>query len=63
MTMTPRELEILLLVAEGLRDKEIAARLETTHGAIRTHLSVIYKKLGVGSRVQAVNAAREKGLL
>jgi len=61
--LTPHELAILRLVAEGLRDKDIAARLETTHGAIRTHLSVIYKKLSVGSRVQAVNAAREKGLL
>jgi len=63
ITLTPREIAILRLVAQGLRDKDIAAKLETTHGAIRTHLSVVYKKLGVGSRVQAVNAARKKGLL
>ena len=63
MTMTPRELAILRLVAKGLRDKDIAAKLGASHGSIRTCLSAIYKKIGVGSRVQAVNAARREGLL
>ena len=62
-TMTPHELEILRLVAEGLRDKDIAAKLGASHGSIRTYLSAIYAKLSVHSRVKAVNAARENGLL
>jgi DNA-binding CsgD family transcriptional regulator len=51
--LTPRELEILALVAAGHRTSEIAAQLGITPGTITTHLSAVYRKLGVRNRVEA----------
>jgi LuxR family maltose regulon positive regulatory protein len=61
--LSERELEVLRLLAEGLTDREIAEQLTVTLGTAKTHVSHIYGKLGVHSRVQAVTRARELGLL
>jgi len=61
--LTPREIEIVRLVADGLRNKEIADRLYVTEGTIKVHLHEIYQRLKVDSRMQLVRYARDKGLV
>jgi DNA-binding NarL/FixJ family response regulator len=56
-----REAELVRLVSQGLRNKEIAARLGITEGTVKTHLHRLYEKLGVTSRVELVNRARREG--
>ncbi|WP_188689330.1 LuxR C-terminal-related transcriptional regulator [Silvimonas amylolytica] len=58
-----REMEILRLVAEGLTSQTIAARLDLSLQTIKWYLKGIYSKLGVGSRISAVDKARRLGLL
>ena len=61
--LTPRETEIVRMVAEGLRNREIAARTAIAEGTVKIHLHNIYEKLGVDGRVALVVYAREKGLI
>lgn len=61
--LTPREREVLGLLAEGKRDRDIASCLAVGEPTIRTHLTSILSKLGVGSRTQAILAAIELGLV
>lgn len=61
--ITPRELEVLPLVAEGLQNKEVAARLSVSEQTIRNHLSSIYRKLGSTNRTQMIREARSRGIL
>jgi predicted ATPase/DNA-binding CsgD family transcriptional regulator len=61
--LTRREREILLLVADGLSDREIATALFIGPGTVRSHLTNIHSKLDVGSRTAAVAAARHRGIL
>ncbi len=61
--LTPREIEIVRLVSDGLRNKEIADRLYISEGTIKVHLHSIYEKLKVKSRLQLACYAREKGLV
>ena len=61
--LTDRELEILQLIAEGLTNKEIAARLYLSPGTVKVHAHNIYSKLGVNGRTQAVAKARTLNIL
>lgn len=61
--LTPRELEILRLVFEGLANKEIATRLGIGEGTVRIHVSNLLLKLGVRRRTEAIAVALKKGLL
>lgn len=54
--LTARELEIARMVAEGLRNREIAERLFLAHGTVKVHLHNVYQKLGVTSRVELARA-------
>ncbi|MGI5165271.1 response regulator [Spirillospora sp. CA-253888] len=62
-TLTPRELEVLQLVAEGMSNRQISKRLFLSETTIKTHLVHIYAKLGVDSRTAAVAAATRRGLI
>ena len=62
-SLTARELEVLALAAEGLTAREIGARLGVRERTVTTHLSRIYQKLGVGTRLAAVRAAARAGLV
>ena len=61
--LTPRELEVLSLIAGGLRNQEIADQLVISLATVKRHISNIYGKLGVSHRTQAVAQAQELGLL
>lgn len=56
--LTPREIEIVRLVASGLRNKEIGRTLSITEGTVKIHVHNIYDKLGVDSRVELAAYAR-----
>jgi len=61
--ITPREHEILGLIAEGLSNREIGARLFISENTVKTHSSRLFDKLGVGRRMQAVQRGRELRLV
>lgn len=62
-SLTPRELEVLKLVAAGSSNREIGVELMLSEATVKSHLVHIYDKLGVRSRTSAVAAAREQGVL
>ena len=61
--LTPRELEVLRLMAEGLSNPALAEKLTISVGTVKAHTASIYGKLGVNNRVLAVARARERGLV
>ena len=61
--ITPRELEILELMAEGLSNREIAERLFVSENTVKTHSSRLFDKLQAKRRTQAVQRGKEAGLI
>lgn len=61
--LTPREQEVLELLADGLANKEIAARLDIALSTVKNHVHNLLEKLGVGRRREAVKVAFELGLI
>jgi ATP/maltotriose-dependent transcriptional regulator MalT len=61
--LSPREREVLRLVADGLTNQEIAARLVLSEHTVHRHLANMFAKLGVSSRAAAVARAAERGLV
>jgi DNA-binding NarL/FixJ family response regulator len=62
-TLSPRETEVLALVAAGRTNARIALELHVTPATVKTHLLHVFEKLGVGDRTRAVTLAMELGLL
>jgi NarL family two-component system response regulator LiaR len=61
--ITPRELEILTLIAQGLSNREIATRLFVSENTVKTHCSRAFDKLGARRRTEAVQLGKQLGLL
>ena len=62
-SLTPREIEIVRMVAQGMRNKVIAERLSISEGTVKVHLHNVYEKLGVDGRLELVLSAQQKGLI
>jgi DNA-binding NarL/FixJ family response regulator len=60
-SLTPTELDVVGLVSEGLGNKDIATRLFVSPRTVQTHLTHVYSKLGLSSRVQLVQEAARHG--
>lgn len=61
--LTPRELEVLKLLGQGLQNKEIASELVISERTVKFHVSSIMGKLGAGNRTEAVSLAAQQGLI
>lgn len=62
-TLSDREVEVLLLLQQGLTNREIALELKISVGTVRNHTSAIYRKLGARNRLEAVALACEQDLI
>jgi DNA-binding NarL/FixJ family response regulator len=62
-TLTPREIEIVKMMAEGLRNRAIGDRLGISEGTVKVHLHNIYEKLGLDGRLELVLYAKQKGVI
>ncbi|MCC3269408.1 response regulator transcription factor [Arthrobacter gengyunqii] len=62
-TLSPRELELLQLLADGMANRAIARQLFISEATVKTHLVHIYEKLGVDNRTAAVNEARKRRII
>ena len=63
LTLTPREIEVLGLIAAGLSNKEMAERLFVSENTVKTHASRVFDKLGASRRTQAVQFAKSQRLI
>jgi DNA-binding CsgD family transcriptional regulator len=63
LEITPRELEVLQLMADGLSNKEMAEKLFVSENTIKTHCSRVFDKLGAERRTQAVQRGKSLGLI
>jgi DNA-binding NarL/FixJ family response regulator len=63
VALTPREVEVLTLVAQGLANKEVAARLGTASGTVKIHVQNILSKLCATDRTHAVTIALQRGII
>lgn len=59
--LTERENEVIKLIAQGLNTKEIAKQLHLTNGTVRNYISIIFNKLEVSNRIEAISKVKEKG--
>jgi DNA-binding NarL/FixJ family response regulator len=62
-SLTPREMDVMRLLARGLQNKEIAVELVVTERTVKFHVSSILRKLGAGNRTEAVAIATKQGLV
>jgi len=62
-TLTERELQVLELIAKGYRNKEIARELNITERTVKFHANIIFQKLEVDSRTEAVSEALRRGII
>lgn len=62
-TLTPREIDVMELVTQGLRNKEIAASLGISEGTVQAHLKSIFSKFVVNDRTAAVQVALRRGIV
>ena len=63
ISLTAREIDVLKMISLGLSNQEISLRLFLSQSTIKSHITSIFRKLGVDNRVSAINFARENGLL
>ena len=63
LAITPREMEVLELIARGMSNREIAGKLFVSENTVKTHSSRVFDKLGARRRTQAVQLCKELGLL
>lgn len=63
VSLTPRQLEVLALLAEGYPNKRICQELSLTDHTVKTHLKSLYSALGVHNRTECANLARSMGLI
>jgi len=61
--LTPRELEMLELIASGLSNKEIAQRVNVSENTVKTHANRVFSKIGARRRTQAVQLGKEMRLI
>jgi DNA-binding NarL/FixJ family response regulator len=61
--LSPREIEVLRMIAEGLGNKEIASKLGISDHTVKFHISAIFAKLGASSRTEAVIIGIREGLI
>jgi DNA-binding NarL/FixJ family response regulator len=61
--LTARELDLIRMIARGLRNKEIADKLFISEGTVKVHLHNIYEKLGIDGRLALLSFARDRGLV
>jgi DNA-binding CsgD family transcriptional regulator len=61
--LTPREIEVLRMIAEGLGNKEIASKLSISDHTVKFHISSIFAKLGASNRAEAVTLGIRHGLI
>jgi DNA-binding NarL/FixJ family response regulator len=61
-TLTPREIELVKMVAQGLRNRAIAERLAISEGTVKIHLHNVYEKLGIDGRLELMVWAQEQGV-
>jgi DNA-binding NarL/FixJ family response regulator len=62
-TLTPREIDIVKMMAEGLRNRAIGDRLGISEGTVKVHLHNIYEKLGLDGRLELMLYAQQKGVV
>jgi DNA-binding NarL/FixJ family response regulator len=62
-TLTPREVEVVKMVAQGMRNREIAEKMSISEGTVKIHLHNTYDKLGVDGRLELLLYAQEKGIV